>query len=489
MKEKHIFNGSETQLLEYINKIVLKQNEEKKFVSCILENGVITISVNNISTKLSLNRIRYIPRTFSMPTDIKYAIEVSSSDMSNDFIEGILKAACEAYSPSEIEAIIQDMPLLKQYSLEQYDLSKYSIIWRDHFLEENIGLLNSFVRMGVHPDNIIALDKGDSTKHREQITKTFQLLGYRTAIFDNACLNSDEKHKEYKELLTDFLKDKEEKSVLVLDDGAIVTGLLEQNMASKILFAIELTEMGLRRIKTLDLLPCKIYNLAKTDLKKLFTYKEVANSVFIKIVELLGAKKIIGRTAMIIGYGDLGSMLAENFRSYGMNVVITDLDYKRIVLAAENGFVTYKNLSEAIKDVSPFLVIGTSGYESISALDIENLPDGCFVTSAATADINAFLDIKDNSISTILNYGTQYLVNGKIITLLGNGRSINLYDSEAIPNQANDLFKTATLITLINGVKAQSLERTLDLEVVNSWLEESEIYKSYYERYVRMKEE
>lgn len=139
MKEKHIFNGSETQLLEYINKIVLKQNEEKKFVSCILENGVITISVNNISTKLSLNRIRYIPRTFSMPTDIKYAIEVSSSDMSNDFIEGILKAACEAYSPSEIEAIIQDMPLLKQYSLEQYDLSKYSIIWRDHFLEENIG--------------------------------------------------------------------------------------------------------------------------------------------------------------------------------------------------------------------------------------------------------------------------------------------------------------------------------------------------------------
>ena len=69
--------------------------------------------------------------------------------------------------------------------------------------------------------------------------------------------------------------------------------------------------MGLRRIKKLDIeeLPYPVLNVAKTNLKKFITYKEISNTIFTRTIELLGDEKLAGRTLIQLGYGELEYLL------------------------------------------------------------------------------------------------------------------------------------------------------------------------------------
>lgn len=485
----YVFCGDEKDFINHFK--LYTNNVIDSNYKIIYGNNIAIIRKDDIEVaKLSFTKTQYKVRTFSVPKNIIYSIIIKIDECLADFAHWMNKTLiniCSAYSPKEIDGILNDMPLLKTYSSKNENVLRgFSIIWRDHFLEENIGLLNAFVKLGVEPQNILALDKGDNTEHRDEITETFRLLGYKTNVLDNANFNDLQKKSEYKMILKDFLNNREENKTIILDDGAIVTSLIDEELEKKVLFAVELTEMGLRRIKKIKELPCKVYNLAKTDLKKLFTYQEVANTVFLRVITLLGANKLIGRHIVVIGYGDLGSALAEKFRDFGASVYVTDLDYMRLSLAAEKGFTTYESLHDAIINVSPFLIIGTSGYESISVDDLKLLPNDSFITAAATADVTAFKAIEELATVKISNYGIIYIIQDKKLTLLGNGRSINLFGSEAIPNQANDLFKAATLVVLINGIKSNN-NKILELNQVNQWIDQSEIFKHYYRLYFKQK--
>ena len=69
--------------------------------------------------------------------------------------------------------------------------------------------------------------------------------------------------------------------------------------------------------------------------------------------------------------------------------------------------------------------------------------------------------------------------------VLGNGRSVNLFDSEAIPNKSNDIFKSAQLVTVYNMVNKETLENKLELNIVDEWIEDSKILDKYYELYMQ----
>ena len=66
--------------------------------------------------------------------------------------------------------------------------------------------------------------------------------------------------------------------------------------------------------------------------------------------------------------------------------------------------------------------------------------------------------------------------------VLGNGRSVNLYNSEAIPNRSNDIFKAGQLVTVYNSIKSDyKLESQVELNIVDEWIEESGILNKYYD--------
>ena len=93
-------------------------------------------------------------------------------------------------------------------------------------------------------------------------------------------------------MIYDFINQRKDLKVIVLDDGAIVTKIIDQKYFDNVLGVVELTEMGLRRIRPNEgelLYP--VLNVAKTKLKRHITYTEISNTIFTRILELLKAEK------------------------------------------------------------------------------------------------------------------------------------------------------------------------------------------------------
>ena len=147
-------------------------------------------------------------RSFSVP----YFVEnqtIINYDGNDKELTNKIEDICTAYTDIEIEAIEETMPILKKYSEERKkNLEGVAIIWRDHFLEENVGLLTSMVRMGVKPEDVLAIDKGDSTKHRQEITATFKKLGYQVDVLDNTAVANDILIEDGKRLIREFIDKK-----------------------------------------------------------------------------------------------------------------------------------------------------------------------------------------------------------------------------------------------------------------------------------------
>lgn len=429
-------------------------------------------------------------RSFSVPYFVENQTVIEYMG-NNKILRDTIIQVCTAYTDKEINAIIEAMPILKKYSEERREnLKNVAIIWRDHFLEENVGLLTSFVRMGVEPKDILAIDKGDSTKHRKEIAETFKKLGFQVDVLDNTAVANDILIEDGRKLVKDFIEKRRNKKIVILDDGAIVSRILTLHSYDNVEAFVELTVTGLKRIKELDKeqLSYPVLNVAKSKLKRFITYKEIANTIFTRSIELLGGEKLVGRTVIQLGYGDLGEVLAERYRQYGSKVIVIEPDVMKCIEAAEKGFITFRTLEEAIKYERPFLIVGASGYKSISKEVIEELDDGTFITSGATADLNIFKEYEQNGCEykAIPKYGTQYRINGKKITVLGNGRSVNLFDSEAIPNKSNDIFKASQLVVtdkIIN--EKHNLKNQVELDIVDRWIDESNILEEYYDLYFR----
>lgn len=420
-----------------------------------------------------------------------YLIEVlyPECQIANQLVSKILEVMC-CYTKEEITAVVSDMPLLFEYSCQAHNrLNNVALIFRDHFLEENLGLMLAFIRLGVHPRNIWVLDKGDETLHRSEIANTFRKLEMNVGLLDNMHLEDLQYISNWEKDIESFVTAHTAKKVIVIDDGAIVTRMLKPTLQKKIAAVIELTEMGLRRIQGNNYL-CPILNVAKSEAKRKLVYPEIASSVFIRIINLMRSEKIAGRPVIICGYGDMGKLLAKRFRDFGAKVVVYDNDVLALISAAECGYITYTQLVEAVKCEKPILVIGASGACSITRSAIELMQDGTYVTSGATADLSVFRDglTSDDKSFEIDGYGTQYTIGGKRITVLGNGRSVNLYRSEAIPTKACDLFRTIIALTIVNAVQnTEQLVPGVNTSLVNQWIASSEVLKQYYRMYYEKK--
>lgn len=456
----------------------------------VTQDGLnVTIGLSEVEIQVLTMNYRHTKFSVGMVPTNTYEL-ILAEPCGENLLMKHLARICKSYSEKEINDIFMDMPLLNEYAQnDTYQLKGFAIIFRDHFLEDNLALLKAFEKSGVKKEDILALDKGDETLHRTEITNTFLNEGFHTFVLDNGCCDDRKKMQEAYRKIEKFCKERPDKKIIILDDGAILTKVLSKQKVENIVGIIELTEMGLRRIAKLNELQYPVLNVAKTHLKISITYIEIANSIFLKVLNLLGANKIVGRNVLILGYGDLGAQLAQNFKNFHTRVSIFDPDILKLINAAEHGFTTYLSAYEAIQEVQPFLIIGVSGYQSITEEMVKAMQSGTFVTAGATADVSIFDQLEESGVTTywIEGYGKRFVLDGKFITVLGNGRSVNLYKSESIPNQANDIFKTANYLATIylaNNFDKLKLNVNNELDRI---FDRTELYLKYYKHYFELK--
>lgn len=416
---------------------------------------------------MSRTVVRWRPAVARPPSTLGYQIPpqalievLITGDPGDDMrsarqVADAVQAIVLPYSAMELETIVASMPMVRRYATPDPALADWALIFRDHYLEHSVGFLLGMQRAGIPAEWIYSLAKGDRTRNRHRVHATFLARGFRSGVLDNAAINAPPLHatelEQIKAELDLFIDAAHAtgRRVLVIDDGGLLAcGYGSVDGPRRVDAAIELTVSGLKRIAAAGTLVIPVFNMARSTVKALLGYPEIADSCLRRLQALLPACKLIGRPVLLLGYGSLGARLANALRSLGARVSIVDTDTPALVVAAEAGYRTYRRLADALSVDPPFLLIGTTGELALTEADLPLLPDGIHLAPFATRDFSVLSDTElVVSVADIPGIGRHYrLTTGKTVLMLGDGRSMNLFEADSIPNQGYDAYRAGTII-------------------------------------------
>ncbi|MCX2968215.1 MULTISPECIES: hypothetical protein [Streptomyces] len=364
-----------------------------------------------------------------------------------------LTAAALPYTRGELDGIRDSMPLLHRYSTPTPAFDGWALIFRDHFLEHSVGFILAMERAGIPPEWIYTLDKGDRTAGRDRVRATFAARGYRTGALDNTAVNAPADHAaalaDAEAAIEAFIEAAHNggRRVLVVDDGGLIArGYGHATAPRRADAALELTVSGVKRITAAGPPAIPVLNMARSQVKTRLGYREIADSCLRRLRTILPDRKIIGRPVLLIGYGTLGSRLAPALRTLGCRLTVVDTNLLTLIDAAEVGHTTYRTAGQALRATDPFLVIGTTGEMALTEDDFAHLADGTLLAPFATRDFS-LLPEHAKTRAEIPGVGLRFgLDNDRHVTLLGDGRSLNLFEADSIPNQGYDAYRAGTLI-------------------------------------------
>ncbi|WP_279616925.1 hypothetical protein [Streptomyces caeruleatus] len=404
----------------------------------------------------------------------------------------------QCYTDAEIDSIVRGMPLVDRYATDEPAFRDWALVFRDHYVENSVGFLLGMERAGIDPKWIFALSKGDRTLHRERVHAWFLHRGYRSDVLDNSVINgsADTAERAYalavNEQVDQFIRQAHAsgRKVLVIDDGGLLAqgygadGVLDEHIDG----ALELTVSGLKRIAGAPgELTVPVLNMARSRLKTMLGYHEIADSCVRRLRAILPGEKFLGRHVLLLGFGTLGARVAHYLRSQGVRVAVVDTDMLALITAAEHGYETYTSTAEALRAHSPFLVIGNTGELALTHEELPLLPDGVYLAGFATKDFSVLSEGFEGLSSTEIPYvGVRYtLPTGTTATLLGDGRSLNLFEYEGIANRGYDAYRAGTLIAArLLCREADRLGPGLHLEPVDQVIDEAGLFAAYYEQYL-----
>ncbi|MEU3412811.1 hypothetical protein ABZ760_16365 [Streptomyces sp. NPDC006658] len=402
-----------------------------------------------------------------------------------------------AFSEGEVAALWKAMPLLRHYAAPDGTLADWALIFRDHYVENSVGFLLAAERAGFPARWIYALDKGDKTLRRDRVHGWFLSRGYRSATLDNSVVNGTATAEEVAHAravgsdVDAFIRAAraDNRRVLMVDDGGIIAlGTGHERLITEVPdAALELTVSGLKRIAAADGLRLPVFNMARSEVKTHLAYAEIADSCVRRLRAIVPGEKFVGRRVLALGFGTLGARIARALRATGCRVTVVDTDTLALVRAAEDGFDTSRSAREALLRTRPFLIIGSTGEDALTEADLGLLPDGVLLAGFATRDFSLLSERRVAAqASDVPGVGVRYtLSEERSAILLGDGRSLNLYAYEGIPNRGYDAYRAATLVAAKHLCRsAATLAPGVHLGAVDAAVREAGLYEAYYDTYL-----
>ena len=135
-----------------------------------------------------------------------------------------------------------------------------------------------------------------------------------------------------------------------------------------------------------------------------------------------------GKTVVVCGYGDVGKGCAQSMKSYGCNVIVTEIDPICALQAAMEGFQVKK--LENILDKGHLFVTTTGNKDIITLKHMREMRDQAIVCNIGHFDNEIEVEALNNSDAIREQIKPQYdsytFPNDKQIFLLAEGRLVNL---------------------------------------------------------------
>jgi adenosylhomocysteinase len=266
-----------------------------------------------------------------------------------------------------------------------------------------------------------------------------------------------------------------QKNIVILDIGGYFAGSIDEVAKlfdGQILGVMEGTENGLRRYEANPPTSVPVITVARSPLKLPEDYLVGASVVFSIEATLREQAEILQtRTATVVGYGRVGSAIADILRNRGIGTVVYDNDPIKLAAAAARGFKCFKRLNEALSCSS--LIVCATGNKALDLKGFALLPDRAVVASVTSADDEFALDelagsYTPNVLSPRL---TRYGENrgGKIVRsfdLIAGGNAANFLHG-AVIGPAMQLIegeKLAAVSAIVKGLPKGHISELSDVD-------------------------
>lgn len=241
---------------------------------------------------------------------------------------------------------------------------------------------------------------------------------------------------------------------LTMDDGADLVSTIHTKypqLIDRVLGGTEETTTGVIRLRSMSKagalkFPVVAVNDAKT--KNMFDNRYgTGQSTLDGIVQATDVL-LAGKTFVVAGYGWCGKGIAMRARGMGSNVIVTEIDSIKALEAAMDGFRVMP-MDQAASEGDIFCTV-TGNKEVIVEKHFRAMKDGAIVCNSGhfdvEVDVASLKKIAEKSNLGLRDSVDEYVVSGKRIYLLADGRLVNLAAAEGHPASVMDMsFATQAL--------------------------------------------
>ncbi|GAB1421251.1 adenosylhomocysteinase [Anaerolineales bacterium] len=150
---------------------------------------------------------------------------------------------------------------------------------------------------------------------------------------------------------------------------------------------------------------------------------------------------IAGKTVVVAGYGWCSRGIAMRAHGLGANVIVTEIDPMKGLEAVMDGYRVMP-MAEAAK-IGDIFITATGDVNVIDVRHFEVMKPGAMVANSGhfNVEINlkGLLEIADSKPRHVRPFVEEYLIKGRPVYILGEGRLINLAAAEGHPASVMDM--------------------------------------------------
>ncbi|MCE5259730.1 MAG: adenosylhomocysteinase [Chloroflexi bacterium] len=237
------------------------------------------------------------------------------------------------------------------------------------------------------------------------------------------------------------------KPQLTMDDGADVVSILHKSrreLLPGVIGGTEETTTGVIRLRALQQegrLEYPIVAVNDANTKHLFDNRYGTGQSTIDGVIRATNVLLAGKTFVVCGYGWCSRGIAMRAKGLGANVIVTEVDPLRALEAVMDGYRVMP-----IIDAAPIGDIFVTSTGDIHVIDLQHfalMKNGAIVANSGHFNVELnipALAAMANKVERVREFVDQYtLPDGRLISILGEGRLVNLAAAEGHPSAVMDM--------------------------------------------------
>nr|WP_062335373.1 adenosylhomocysteinase [Herbidospora sakaeratensis] len=241
---------------------------------------------------------------------------------------------------------------------------------------------------------------------------------------------------------------------IVLDDGCDLVNILHTERSDlTVKGGCEETTTGIIRLRQMaaeGALKFPMVAVNDTRTKRMFDNRYGTGQSTLDGIMRATNTLLAGRTVVVAGFGYCGRGVAERAKGLGARVVVTEIDPVKALDAALHGYgVATMAEAAAVGDV---FVTVTGNRDVIRAEHLAVMKDGAILANAGHFDVE--IDVRAlESMAEEVHYQVrpntdEFVVNGRRLLLLAEGRLVNLAAAEGHPAAVMDMSFSAQALAV-----------------------------------------